>query len=60
MRYAIDAKKIAKELNFIPSIEIDAGLMKTVQWYVKNKDWLNNVTSGEYIHYYKKMYNNEK
>ena len=45
LRYAIDAKKIAKELNFIPSIEIDAGLMKTVQWYVKNKDWLNHKSS---------------
>lgn len=45
VRYAIDAKKIAKELNFIPSIEIDAGLMKTVQWYVKNKDWLNHKSS---------------
>jgi dTDP-glucose 4,6-dehydratase len=45
VRYAIDAKKIAKELNFIPSIEIDAGLMKTVQWYVKNKDWLNQKSS---------------
>jgi len=45
LRYAIDAKKIAKELNFIPSIEIDAGLMKTVQWYVKNKDWLNQKSS---------------
>ena len=45
LRYAIDATKIAKELNFIPSIEIDAGLMKTVQWYVKNKDWLNQKSS---------------
>ena len=45
VRYAIDANKIAKELNFIPSIEIDAGLMKTVQWYVKNKDWLNQKSS---------------
>ena len=45
VRYAIDATKIAKELNFIPSIEIDAGLMKTVQWYVKNKDWLNQKSS---------------
>ena len=45
LRYAIDAKKIAKELNFIPSIEIDAGLVKTVQWYVKNKDWLNQKSS---------------
>ena len=45
LRYAIDATKIAKELNFIPSTEIDAGLMKTVQWYVKNKDWLNQKSS---------------
>jgi len=45
LRYAIDAKKIAKELNFIPSIEIEAGLVKTVQWYVKNKDWLNQKSS---------------
>ena len=45
LRYAIDATKIAKELNFIPSIEVDAGLMKTVQWYVKNKDWLNQKSS---------------
>jgi dTDP-glucose 4,6-dehydratase len=45
LRYAIDAKKIAKELNFIPSIEIDAGLVKTVQWYIKNKDWLNQKSS---------------
>jgi dTDP-glucose 4,6-dehydratase len=41
LRYAIDSKKILTELNFIPKVAIDAGLMRTVKWYVENKDWLN-------------------
>lgn len=55
-RYAIDASKIAQELAWKPSITFEQGLEKTVDWYLANQDWLNHVTSGEYLLYYEKMY----
>ena len=48
LRYAIDASKIAKELGWIPVETFESGLRKTVQWYLENKDWWNNVQSGQY------------
>lgn len=56
MRYAIDASKIDNDLNWKPSITFEEGLKKTVEWYLANTDWLNNVTSGAYKTYYEKQY----
>lgn len=55
-RYAIDASKINKELGWKPSVNFEEGLSLTVDWYLENKEWLTNVTSGEYQEYYQKMY----
>jgi dTDP-glucose 4,6-dehydratase len=55
-RYAIDATKIADELNWHPSIEFDQGFEKTIDWYLTNEVWLNDVTSGNYRSYYDKQY----
>jgi dTDP-glucose 4,6-dehydratase len=55
-RYAIDASKIKKELGWEPSLQFAEGLEKTIDWYLNNQDWLDNVTSGEYQNYYQKQY----
>lgn len=55
-RYAIDASKLKNELGWKPSLQFEEGIEKTVKWYLKNKDWVKNVTSGEYQKYYKEMY----
>ena len=55
-RYAIDATKLNKELGWEPSVTFEEGLSKTIDWYLENEDWLDNVTSGAYKEYYKKMY----
>jgi dTDP-glucose 4,6-dehydratase len=55
-RYAIDASKLNKELGWKPSVTFEEGLAKTIDWYLANEEWLNNVTSGSYKDYYKKMY----
>jgi len=57
MRYAIDASKIKNELDWMPEYTFETGIVDTVDWYLKNKDWLHSVTSGAYQDYYKKMYN---
>lgn len=56
LRYAIDASKINKELGWEPSVTFEEGLNKTIDWYLENEDWLNNVTSGDYKMYYEKQY----
>ena len=56
LRYAIDANKIMKELGWEPSLQFEEGISKTVDWYLENKDWLNNVTSGSYLAYYENQY----
>src|SRR5690606_18368780 len=56
LRYAIDATKINEELGYKPSVTFEEGLSKTIDWYLTNKDWLEEVTSGEYQHYYDKQY----
>ena len=58
-RYAIDATKLEKELGWKPSLQFEEGLEKTVDWYLQNDGWLTNVTSGEYLNYYKKQYDNK-
>jgi len=56
LRYAIDATKINKELGWKPSVTFEEGLSKTIDWYLENKEWLGNVTSGDYQKYYEKQY----
>lgn len=56
LRYAIDAGKINEELGWEPSVTFEQGLERTIDWYLQNKEWLNNVTSGDYQEYYQKMY----
>jgi len=56
LRYAIDANKIMKELGWEPSLQFEEGLNITVDWYLNNKKWLENVTSGTYRSYYEKQY----
>lgn len=58
LRYAIDASRVISETGWRPETAFDTGLKKTVDWYLANEDWLANVTSGEYLRYYDKMYNN--
>ena len=55
-RYAIDATKINKELGWKPSVTFEEGLSETIDWYLSNEEWLNNVTSGNYKQYYEHMY----
>jgi len=55
-RYAIDATKLNKELGWKPSVTFEQGLAKTLDWYLNNEEWLNNVTSGAYQDYYNEMY----
>jgi dTDP-glucose 4,6-dehydratase len=56
LRYAIDATKLETELNWRPSITFEEGLEHTVDWYLANADWINEVTSGAYRDYYTNMY----
>lgn len=56
LRYAIDASKIKKELGWQPSLNFEEGLGKTVDWYLSNQKWLDNVTSGAYRDYYSQQY----
>ena len=58
-RYAIDATKINAELGWKPSVTFEEGLQVTIDWFLDNTDWLNNVTSGNYQHYYDSMYSNK-
>jgi len=56
MRYAIDATKIKNELGWVPSLQFEEGLEKTIDWYLNNEAWINDVTSGEYQKYYDEHY----
>ena len=55
-RYAIDASKIKNELSWEPSLQFEEGLQKTIQWYMNNQQWIDNVTSGDYQKYYMEQY----
>jgi dTDP-glucose 4,6-dehydratase len=55
-RYAIDATKINKELDWKPSVTFEEGLSQTIDWYLQNPEWLTHVTSGSYQHYYDEQY----
>lgn len=58
LRYAIDATKIQKELGWEPSLQFEEGIEITIDWYLKNQDWLDHVTSGAYQDYYSEHYDN--
>ncbi len=58
LRYAIDSTKLMTELGWKPSLQFEEGLEKTVDWYLQNEDWLNNIVSGGYQKYYEDMYGN--
>ena len=56
MRYAIDATKLKEELGWMPSLQFEEGISKTIDWYLNNSKWLSDVTSGSYKNYYAEMY----
>ena len=56
MRYAIDSRKLKRELGWEPSLQFEQGIEKTVQWYLQNQKWMDDITSGEYQEYYQSMY----
>ena len=58
MRYAIDATKIKDELGWEPSVTFEQGMDKTIDWYLANEEWMENITSGAYMDYYKNQYTN--
>lgn len=58
MRYAIDATKLESELNWRPSVTFEEGLELTVDWYLENSEWIEEITSGSYREYYESMYTN--
>lgn len=59
LRYAIDSTKLQNELGWVPSLQFEEGLERTVDWYLENEIWLNNVTSGNYKDYYNKQYHRD-
>ena len=59
LRYAIDSSKLKQELNWMPRFSLEKGLELTILWYLKNKDWLNEINSGAYKEYYKSIYQNK-
>jgi dTDP-glucose 4,6-dehydratase len=55
-RYAIDPAKITRELGWRPETDFETGIVKTVRWYLDNQPWVEQITAGDYIHYYERMY----
>ena len=60
MRYAIDPTKIHNELGWLPETKFEDGIQKTIQWYLDNKSWWQEIVSGEYRNYYQRMYEERK
>lgn len=58
LRYAIDAAKLKNELGWVPSLQFEEGLEQTVDWYLANESWLNDITTGHYKTYYEAQYQN--
>ena len=56
LRYAIDPSKIESELGWKPKYNFDSGIKETIKWYMDNQDWMDDVTSGDYLKYYELMY----
>ena len=55
-RYAIDPTKITNALGWYPETKFEVGIVKTIEWYLNNQTWVEEVTSGDYQHYYERMY----
>ena len=60
LRYAIDPTKISNELGWEPTVLFDEGIEKTIKWYLDNKEWWENILSGEYQDYYQRMYKDKQ
>lgn len=58
LRYAIDSRKLQRELGWEPSLQFEEGIERTVRWYLDNEPWMDNITSGDYERYYEEMYKN--
>ncbi|MDD3428573.1 MAG: dTDP-glucose 4,6-dehydratase [Oscillospiraceae bacterium] len=58
-RYGIDPEKIKQDLGWYPETTFEIGIVKTIDWYLDNEEWMNRVTSGAYMEYYKEMYKNK-
>ena len=56
LRYAIDSTKLKNELGWEPSLQFEQGIEETVRWYLDNQDWMDRITSGDYLRYYEDMY----
>jgi len=56
LRYAIDSSKLQRELGWKPSLQFEEGLEKTVDWYLANQEWMDNIVNGDYQKYYEKQY----
>ena len=56
LRYAIDSRKLQRELGWEPSLQFEEGIEKTVRWYLDHQEWMDNITSGDYERYYEDMY----
>ena len=56
LRYAIDANKLSNELGWKPSVTFEEGLSKTIDWYLKNEEWMQNIVNGDYKNYYENQY----
>ena len=56
-RYAIDSSKLKNDLGWEPSLQLNEGLEKTIDWYLNNQNWLTRIINGEYANYYNKQYN---
>ena len=59
LRYAIDPTKLETELGWKPKYTFETGIKQTIQWYLDNKEWWQNIISGEYANYFDKMYGKE-
>ncbi|MGB4937470.1 MAG: dTDP-glucose 4,6-dehydratase [Ferruginibacter sp.] len=60
LRYAIDATKLKNELGWMPSLQFEEGISKTIDWYLANEEWLTHVTSGDYMAYYEEQYGRKR
>lgn len=60
LRYAIDPEKISRELGWLPTTPFDEGIQDTINWYLNNKEWWEDIISGEYLDYYEYMYGNRE
>lgn len=56
LRYAIDSRKLQRELGWEPSLQFEEGIERTVKWYLENQEWMDRITSGAYEQYYESMY----